>query len=1303
MARIASQAKAGFYATPTHLLEQISRLVSLQWPTDLDGHHKGNHAVLDPCAGEGEALATLKKHWFDPVLIAHEKRRTDASVSRWLSSPEMTLYAIEMDQSRFERARQNCDYSRTLHADAFRVDIIPDHGCTVLYLNPPYDQDSECKRLEERFLVRFTPALATDGALLFVVPFYALLASADTLARHYDQVQCYRFPDPDFGVFKQVVLVARRAISLKTPREGVRNAVLQWASSIEGMPSISDCAKPLLVQPLKERSYAFETFEAQQLDAMQLRADYRPWYLTNRSGALQSISGVIPDGLDPRLFPCAVPPRPAHIAAGIAAGVFDGARISPDDSSVGLPDLLIKGVFDREYQEVDRKVNADGDVTGIVRVQVPRLAITVLDLSASEYHQIKASTDPSGSKRISELTTGDLLLYYGKSLLKTLLDHCPVMHDPKRPGDAFAIQPVARELFTAQNNAVQAVVRLLGGNGVPKHKRKGRAAIVLGEIGVGKSSVACATAKAIGAHKTLILCPPHLLDSWRDQCKAVIPEFRTVVISEIKDVDAIAREAFPTEGLLATHKPNAPIVAILSREAAKLGHAWIGVGSRCPECGALQEEEADAQARRRLKCSSTTTRPANAWAWWSERLAWILASNGYRSELISDALKAMCSRNRTVQRLLVSELIVDPELSEEQKKERIEEKRIALKAKQSQLPQSKELHAFAWTIARAMARTDNSNVANTLLVVLALVLRTCVNPDLVGKIATWFYMGAAWDDATYGTAEQFRSIARKFLLYPFMTESRERLIKQFKAIEAATMGKSALETTETHWKYWQDELEGTLQGKYGWSTQNIVGPVSGDKPPIVKALENLYGPALWEESAPCRGPLYQAIPQPKRVPIASYIAKRRPKLFDLLILDEAHEYSGDGSAQSIAAARLTALGLPTVLLTGSVMNGYAESLFNNLWSVSLAFRAEFDRDQRADFVTRYGYRKQLVQELDPKTKKPIEYGSQSDRIESVKDHGNAPGVLPVLILKHLLPIAVTLQKEDLDLDLPPLAEHVELVTPGDDLLKEHKRLQDSLVTRIKSDRFQKGKAGKLWGQMSELPSHLDRATQDVGNNPSGTYRIHYPPTPDKELEIVAESEGFPKEHTLAKEQWMLDKVKAELAEDRSVMVLSWHVELLPRLQRIVESLGIKAPILYADKVDPKKRQTWIDRQVLKPKHRVLLTNPVCIQTGLNNLVWFSSQIWMENPACNPIVYRQAVGRIFRIGQTKPTRVFMPIYDGTSQTQAHRLLLSKVAISMATDGLDAVSAFNAAGAGSQDGMAAMSVGQQLYKLLTGDHA
>ena len=55
--------------------------------------------------------------------------------------------------------------------------------------------------------------------------------------------------------------------------------------------------------------------------------------------------------------------------------------------------------------------------------------------------------------------------------------------------------------------------------------------------------------------------------------------------------------------------------------------------------------------------------------------------------------------------------------------------------------------------------------------------------------------------------------------------------------------------------------------------------------------------------------------------------------FDLLVVDEGHEYKNDGSAQGQAMGVLAAKCRKAVLLTGTLMGGYADDLFFLLWRV----------------------------------------------------------------------------------------------------------------------------------------------------------------------------------------------------------------------------------------------------------------------------------------------------------------------------------------------------------------------------------
>lgn len=1243
MARPESVAVAGFYKTPTHLVPQIARLIRAGSTAE------GEIVFVDPCAGEGEAITILR----DEVL-----RHLDTPSDIRASS---RLYACEMEATRHDALsrRQSAawgGWGSPPEGDAFLVDFVVDDGASILFLNPPYDLDPEHGRLEQRFLARFGVALAPGGVLVLVVPFYALRASANLLARDFTDLHCFRFPGADFDAFQQVVLVATRAPSLLTRDERIFAQVAAWSASAAEIPELGTETGPVATAP-SVRS-AFVRWEIAELDLAGLRRRARAWHTTDRAGRLAPILGTLPlesaSELLSRRYPVAMPPRPAHIAAGIASGVFNGARVEPDDPRSGLPSLLVKGSFDREFVAIDEKTNKEGEVVGQIEVQQPRLVVTVLDLRSRRYVTLRSSTETTGARDVASMTTADLIASYGRALMARMVEQCPVLHDPARADAQLELPELARPLYRAQAQAVMATVKLLGGAHATRAARRGTAAFVLGEIGAGKTSVALATAKTIGARRVLAMVPPHLLDGWRDQAAAVLPDARVEVLS---DVDGVERFAASTSSQLT--------IGIVSREAAKLGHAWASVGPLCPDCGA--PVPGGDLARSRARCDARRSMPASQSARLAEKLAIELLPWAPKDPSIAALLSG-----RIAQRL-------HAKVGASEAREGWKPSPAIVRAVRSYV--SGTFRAESFDGARADAALE--------------LLSAVGDSDTIEALSRAAWESGATDLSTYNQGEARRKFAVRIgLLLPVDSAAQRRLTIALAALPQADdrYGRSmSLETAVTaafdNALPWDLKAHALVDGAVAFNKNR---PRTIDA--ACSALRALAARGKWTVAKPCGAALFCALPDPRRVPLATYIARRHPHLFDLLILDEGHEYSGDGSAQGFAAHRLTSLGLPTLLLTGSVMNGYADSLFANQWALDPDFRAEFGRDERAEFVRRYGYVKQLVEQRDSKGK-VVAFGSHTDRVErSARTIGHAPGVLPLFVLRFLLRRAVTLHKTDLALDLPRCDERTVSIEPTEALAAAFKRLQTKLVTQIKRDMFS-DRAGKLWGQMAELPSFLDRSTADVCGD---AFTVAYPESIGGEV-VVAEP-ARPSSEISPKEQWMIDTVRTELAEGRRVMVLAWHVALLPRLSRLLEqALGEKCPVLHADKVTAAKRQGWIDREIIAKGRRVLVVNPVAVQTGLNNLVWFSTQLWMQNPGVNAIGYRQTVGRVDRIGQRQETRIFFPVYAGTPQETLHSLLLHKVAVSMSTDGLDAESALAAAGVGDARGLEAIAVGRQLYEL------
>jgi hypothetical protein len=166
--------------------------------------------------------------------------------------------------------------------------------------------------------------------------------------------------------------------------------------------------------------------------------------------------------------------------------------------------------------------------------------------------------------------------------------------------------------------------------------------------------------------------------------------------------------------------------------------------------------------------------------------------------------------------------------------------------------------------------------------------------------------------------------------------------------------------------------------------------------------------------------------------------------------------------------------------------------------------------------------------------------------------------------------------------------------------------------------------------------------------------------------------------------------------------------LVARYQRLLQTrLGIGAAYRDSTKVATAGREAWLKREVIGQRRRVLLVNPETIRTGLNCLTpHFTTAIWMEG-TYNALTYRQANGRIHRLGSdpTSEIEVYVPVYAETAQETALALVARKVTVSTQMDGLDVESQLEAAGAGDAGAAAleVLSMGQALYEILSGQGA
>ena len=344
--RLEAQSKGGYYPTPDRVVDLIADLIRTP-----NGHYYGTREIvriLDPCAGGGDAVARLAERLYGPDAVPVE------------------TYGVELHRERAIEAARRLD--GTLASDLFATSIA-NGAFGLLFLNPPYDHDSEDKRTEHSFLMHCTRYLAEEGLLVFIVPRRRLTVSARYLSTHYGRMQCWAFPDPEREVFDQVALLGYRKKD-PVPDAPAEKRVLEWAF---GDPS-----------PLGRRSYPNFTpattsggdvlFATRTVDPVAAAAEAR------RSGlwASTEITDTLWPAKDTRTSPL-MPLRKGHLAMLVAAGFLDNLVLESEERRI-----LVKGRTGKEMELVEdspqKEVHREKLVTTVV----------ALDLDSGEIEDIAA-------------------------------------------------------------------------------------------------------------------------------------------------------------------------------------------------------------------------------------------------------------------------------------------------------------------------------------------------------------------------------------------------------------------------------------------------------------------------------------------------------------------------------------------------------------------------------------------------------------------------------------------------------------------------------------------------------------------------------------------------------------------------------------------------------------------------------------------------------------------------------------------------------------------------------------------------
>ena len=390
----------------------------------------------------------------------------------------------------------------------------------------------------------------------------------------------------------------------------------------------------------------------------------------------------------------------------------------------------------------------------------------------------------------------------------------------------------------------------------------------------------------------------------------------------------------------------------------------------------------------------------------------------------------------------------------------------------------------------------------------------------------------------------------------------------------------------------------------------------------------------------------------RRYALAHYIVRKLRGFFDLYILDEAHESKARGSAQGIATAALAQAIPKSLAMTGTLLGGYASTIFYLLQRFSPEFRRDYSFNDERRFVETFG----VLERVWHEDAKDSRIGSHSKRTSGRTQTKEKPGVSPAL-LKYVLPNTVFMRLSDVSQDLPPYSETVELI-PMEEIQRDvHLAFKDELTDAVRQDLAAGGK--KLLGAfITSLMHHPDSPWRE-----ENVYKTEE----DGTVTLVAAAEALPDDITYPKEQRLIDLVRTEKAKGRRVLVFVQGTDkrdVTERYQKLLAREGLRAAVLKSHTTSAENREAWVKARVGEGLD-VLICHPRVVQTGLD-LLEFPTIVYMQVEV-SVFTLRQASRRSWRIGQKQPVKVIHLGYQETAQVTMLSLIAKKVQSSLALEG------------------------------------
>lgn len=409
---------------------------------------------------------------------------------------------------------------------------------------------------------------------------------------------------------------------------------------------------------------------------------------------------------------------------------------------------------------------------------------------------------------------------------------------------------------------------------------------------------------------------------------------------------------------------------------------------------------------------------------------------------------------------------------------------------------------------------------------------------------------------------------------------------------------------------------------------------------------------------------------PRRFSPARYAKKYLKGCFDVLIVDEAHQYSGVRTEQAIAAHCLMKVSKFKILMTGTISNGTAKSLFTLLYMTMPHKMKEYGYNYTTESLMEFSKKYGVVETTFEYDSDKSSYNAQG-RGRQLNSPTVRAGISALIYPHFFTDHFVMLDMNDMSSELPELKEYV-----------------------VKCDLPDKAQMGYMRA-MSEIRDAL-RDSNGVGKGLVGTmlqFGLSYPDKPYGRKQIyslchrnavvvnpVQCDEYETVDVLLPKEVELVNTINNELAENRNCFVYTCYsnkeeTNVNFRFKEVIKKhcnlSDNEVMVLESNTVSADRREEYIKKHSSHVK--VWITNYANVEVGIDfcgkyNGCEFNypTIIYMQVGLILSQVW-QSSRRAYRLNQTQECRTYYMVYDNTFQSDMLVLMSRKISAASAIQG------------------------------------